>query len=81
MRAFTHETPGDAGFTRISGKLEMGENSSHKGNFQAIKMGLAPKCLEEHSPVRARGRGSGVRGQGSKQGLNIKIRVFLELFF
>ena len=33
VRAFTHETPGDAGFTRISGKLEVGENCSHEGNF------------------------------------------------
>ena len=63
MRAFTHETPGDADFTRISGKLEMGENCSHKGNFQAMKMGLVPKCLEKHSAVR--GQGLGVRGQGS----------------
>ena len=63
MRAFTVEIPGDADFTRISGKLEMGENCSHKGNFQAMKMGLVPKCLEKHSTVR--GQGLGVRGQGS----------------
>ena len=41
----------------------MGENCSHKGNFQAMKMGLVPKCLEKHSAVR--GQGLGVRGQGS----------------
>ena len=54
--------------------LEMGENCSHKGNFQAMKMGLVPKCLEEHSPVRARGRGSGVRGQGSGVKTGIKYQ-------
>ena len=63
----------------------MGENSSHKGNFQAMKMGLVPKCLEEHSPVRGqgsgvRGQGSGVRVEGSKQGSNIKIWGYLEFF-
>ena len=58
----------------------MGENSSHKGNFQAMKMGLVPKCLEEHSPVR--GKWSGVRGQGSgvKTGVKYQDFVFLELF-
>ena len=80
MRAFAHETPEDAGFTRISGKLEMGENCSHKGNFQAMKIGLVPKCSEEHSPVR--GQGSRVRGQGSgvKTGVKYQDLGFLELF-
>ena len=44
----------------------MGENCSHKGNFQAMKMGLVSKCSEEHSPVR--GQWSGVRGQGQNRG-------------
>ncbi len=80
MRAFTHETPGDADFTRITGKLEMGENCSHKGNFQAMKMGFGPKCSKEHSPVR--GKWSGVRGQGSgvKTGVKYQDSCFLELF-
>ena len=59
----------------------MGENCSHKGNFQAMKMGLGPKCSEEHSPDR--GKWSGVRGQGSgvKTGVKYQDSGFLELFF
>ena len=53
---------------------------SQKVNFQAMKMGLVPKCSEEHSAVRAQGLGSGVRGQGSKQGSNFKIWGYFELF-
>ena len=62
----------------------MGENCSHKGNFQAMKMGLVSKCSEEHSPVR--GQWSGVRGQGSgvktgvKTGVKYQDLLFLELF-
>ncbi len=52
MRTFTYKTLGDADFTRISGKLEVGENYSHEGNFLAMKMELVPKCSEEHSAVR-----------------------------
>ena len=36
---------------------------SHKVNFWAMKMGLVPKCSEEHSAVRD--QESGIRGQGS----------------
>ena len=61
----------------------MRENCSHKGNFQAMKMGLVPKCSEEHSPVRGqwlgvRGQGSGVRGQNRGQ---ISRFEFFRAFF
>ena len=58
----------------------MGENCSHGGNFLAMKMGLVPKCSEEHSPVR--GQWLGVRGQGSgvKTGVKYQDLGFLELF-
>ena len=36
---------------------------SHEVNFWAMKMGLVPKCSEEHSAVG--GQGSGVGGQRS----------------
>ena len=46
-----------------------------------MKMGLVPKCLEEHSTVR--GQGLGVKGQGSgvKTGVKYQDLGFLELFF
>ena len=49
----------------------MGENSSHKGNFSGMKMGLGPKYSKEHSAVMGQGSGVGVRGQGSKQGSQV----------
>ena len=47
----------------------MGEISSHKGNFQAMRMGLVSKYSEEHSPVRGQGSRVGGRGSGVKIGV------------
>ena len=56
---------------------------SHKVNFRAMKMGLVPKCSEEHSAVSDQesgvgGQWSGVTGQGSGVKTGLKYQ---DLFF